>query len=133
MGKSGSFFFFSHDNRLLIKTMNNDDFEAFQRIMRHYFTHIKDNSDLQGSLLARIYGVFSITMADQAPVNLILMGSSRMCPDYTIANVFDLKGSITKRFNDWSTVKNTSAIKDENLLKLKNLRHFLNFRKNDRE
>lgn len=29
MGKSGSFFFFSHDKKLLIKTMKDDDFEAF--------------------------------------------------------------------------------------------------------
>ena len=29
MGKSGSFFFFSSDNSMLIKTMSDDDMEAF--------------------------------------------------------------------------------------------------------
>ena len=31
-GKSGSFFFFSKDQRFIIKTMTDDDFNAFQRI-----------------------------------------------------------------------------------------------------
>lgn len=29
MGKSGSFFFFSHDNNFIIKTMSDDDYAAF--------------------------------------------------------------------------------------------------------
>ena len=31
-GKSGSFFFFSADQRFIIKTMTDSDFDAFQRI-----------------------------------------------------------------------------------------------------
>ena len=31
-GKSGSFFFFSKDQRFIIKTMTDSDFNAFQRI-----------------------------------------------------------------------------------------------------
>lgn len=106
--------------------------------MRHYFKHIMDNSPSDktkksGSLLARIYGVFSIKMEGQAPVNLILMGSSTICPDYAILKMFDLKGSITKRLSDWSKAKNTSALKDENFLKLKNLFQFVHLRESDRE
>lgn len=36
-GKSGSFFFFSKDQRFIIKTMTDSDFKAFQRIMKSYF------------------------------------------------------------------------------------------------
>jgi len=40
MGRSGSFFFFSHDSRFLIKTMTTDDFNAFIKLLPLYFKHI---------------------------------------------------------------------------------------------
>jgi 1-phosphatidylinositol-4-phosphate 5-kinase len=55
MGKSGSFFFFSHDKKLLIKTMTTGDFEAFMKLFRDYFYHINDYPQ---SLLARVYGIY---------------------------------------------------------------------------
>lgn len=55
MGKSGSFFFFSDDKKLLIKTMTSGDFNAFMKLFRNYFEHMNDFPD---SLLARIYGVY---------------------------------------------------------------------------
>jgi hypothetical protein len=39
-GKSGSFFFFSDDQRFIIKTMTDSDFNAFMRLFRSYFRHI---------------------------------------------------------------------------------------------
>ena len=55
MGKSGSFFFFSHDDRFLIKTMTKDDFKSFMSLFNSYFNHIVKNNT---SLLARVYGVY---------------------------------------------------------------------------
>ena len=40
MGKSGSFFFFSHDDNFLIKTMTHGDFAAFKSLFRYYFEHV---------------------------------------------------------------------------------------------
>lgn len=40
MGKSGSFFFFSHDDRFLIKTMTNHDFHAWMKMFEDYYIHI---------------------------------------------------------------------------------------------
>lgn len=57
MGKSGSFFFFSHDKKLLIKTMTSGDFMAWTMLFKRYFEHVNMFED---SLLARIYGVYSI-------------------------------------------------------------------------
>jgi len=37
MGKSGSFFFFSHDERFLIKTMTLDDFQAWMKMFEEYY------------------------------------------------------------------------------------------------
>ena len=57
MGKSGSFFFFSHDTTFLIKTLTQNDFKAFMSLFRSYFNHINKYPD---SLIARIYGVYSV-------------------------------------------------------------------------
>ena len=57
MGKSGSFFFFTHDSRFLIKTMTQDDFDAFMRMFKFYFEHI---NEFQRSLIARAYGVYKV-------------------------------------------------------------------------
>lgn len=74
MGKSGSFFFFSHDTNFLIKTMTMDDFNAFMFVFKYYFEHINQYPD---SLIARIYGVYSVQMDDMDPVYLILMGNTK--------------------------------------------------------
>lgn len=76
MGKSGSFFFFSHDEEFLIKTMTLNDFKAFKSLFKYYFEHI---NKYPKSILARIYGVYSVKMDDQDPVYLILMGNSKKC------------------------------------------------------
>lgn len=57
MGKSGSFFFFSWDGNFLIKTMTMNDFAAFKKLFKAYFKHI---NKYPKSLLARIYGVYSV-------------------------------------------------------------------------
>lgn len=59
MGRSGSFFFFSHDSKFLIKTMTTDDFKAFIKLLPLYFDHVDYFKD---SLLARIYGVYQVDM-----------------------------------------------------------------------
>ena len=43
-GKSGSFFFFSEDQKFIIKTMTDSDFNAFMRLFRSYFRHICSTS-----------------------------------------------------------------------------------------
>jgi len=75
MGKSGSFFFFSHDDKLLIKTMTTDDFNAFMKIFPNYFYHV---NMYNSSLLARVYGVYSVKMEGMQKVYLILMGNTKL-------------------------------------------------------
>lgn len=74
MGKSGSFFFFSHDGKFLIKTMTNDDFSAFYKFFPTYYKYIKH---VPMSIIARIYGVYQIELENLDPVYLILMGNTK--------------------------------------------------------
>jgi hypothetical protein len=57
-GKSGSFFFFSHDDKFLIKTLTDNELEnVLDKFMDLYNAYISENPD---SLIARIYGIYSI-------------------------------------------------------------------------
>ena len=43
-GKSGSFFFFSHDKNFIIKTMTDSDLFAFKKLFKDYFTLVSTNT-----------------------------------------------------------------------------------------
>jgi len=75
-----------------------------------------DNS----SLLARVYGIYTVKIEDQAPVNLIVMENCLLGAT-NITAVFDLKGSMVDREfkpKDGEEIKNTQTLKDKNLLKM---------------
>jgi hypothetical protein len=57
-GKSGSFFFFSHDGRFLIKTISNNELNTMiGKFMENYMDYVNKNPD---SLIARVYGIYTI-------------------------------------------------------------------------
>lgn len=113
-GKSGSFFFFSHDQEFIIKTMYDDELKVFLQALPQYFAHLNKHPD---SLIARIYGVFKVQMEDIVPVNLLLMANTiKHNNTQWIQNVFDLKGSIINRNVKLTpNLKPTSTLKDVNL------------------
>ena len=57
-GLSGSFFFFSHDNKFLIKTMNSKERKLLLGMLDDMIEHYRATNNQ--SLIARIYGVFTI-------------------------------------------------------------------------
>lgn len=59
-GKSGSFFFFSHDRKFIIKTITNNELQTMLgNFMKNYYEHTTTYPE---SLLARIYGLYSIVI-----------------------------------------------------------------------
>jgi 1-phosphatidylinositol-4-phosphate 5-kinase len=130
-GKSGSFFFFSQDQKFIIKTMTESDFNAFMRLFRSYFRHICSTSRKQ-SLLARIYGVYSVKMGSQKPVKLVVMGNTMLVSDAKqIRGVFDLKGSMVNRYVPGEAHKATATLKDRNLIKICRENIYLRFKVRD--
>lgn len=90
-GKSGSFFFFSSDNKFIIKTINSQEktllFSMLQKMIQHFNT-------CPNSLLARIYGVFSLKTNVFNHLDIIVMQNTiRMRDAKNSKMVFDLKGS----------------------------------------
>jgi 1-phosphatidylinositol-4-phosphate 5-kinase len=110
-GKSGSFFFFSTDKKFIIKTMTNNDLSTFKKLFKDYTNHVSINKD---SLLARVYGIFTIKKEDMVPVHLILMGNTMQTK--ALKHVFDLKGSMVNRKTKGTKFKPTTTLKDINLL-----------------
>jgi len=122
-GKSGSFFFFSKDQKFIIKTMTDSDFNAFQRIQKAYFAHIARHHN---SLLARVYGIYSIRMEDQTPVKLIVMENGMKGITQTLG-VFDLKGSMVNRIVKGKNHKPSTTLKDKNLLQMNQEKIWIRF------
>lgn len=72
------------------------------------------------SLLARVYGIYTVKIEDQAPVNLIVIENCLLGAT-NITAIFDLKGSMVNReFKPKNGEKFTSTqtLKDLNLLKM---------------
>ena len=57
-GASGSFFFFSHDQRFIIKTLRGNEKFTFLKMIKSYIKHIVDSNN--ESLIARIYGIYRV-------------------------------------------------------------------------
>ena len=90
-GKSGSFFFFSHDRKYMIKTMRKDEFKTMLKILPDYINHHRRYPD---SLLCKIFGVFTVHKEGMEKVHLALIENTMQFKDKDkIDFVYDLKGS----------------------------------------
>lgn len=133
MGKSGAFMFFSHDERFLLKSMTTEDFNAWMKLFKSYFDHINTFPD---SLIARVYGVYSVKLDDMEPVFVLMMGNTKPCNSKYIKKLYDLKGSLVDRISKdkdggEELFKRTFALKDHNLLNIIDKEMFLRFYKDD--
>lgn len=53
--------------------MVDSELKTFLSLFQHYEKHLEKSHN---SLLARIYGIFTVKLEDLMPVNLILMGNT---------------------------------------------------------
>lgn len=88
-------------------------------ILPHLYRHFKENPK---SLLARIYGVYSVNMKGQASVNLILMGNTlKFKAKDDIFRIYDIKGSRVSREVKTKSGKPSTTLKDINFFKNQSL------------
>lgn len=104
--------------------MNAKEKLTFERIFKKYVERITKD---QHSLLARIYGIYTVEIENLKPVHLILMGNTLKLADkkHKLTYLFDLKGSIIKRKTH--NPKPSSTLKDQNLLEIKLQQNILKF------
>lgn len=129
-GKSGSFFFFSNDKKFIIKTMDDSEYSTFKRLFLEYENLVKNPND---SLLARIYGIYTVKKERITPIRFLLMGSTISLTEggKNLLYQFDLKGSLINRYvKTKGTHDPGKVLKDINLLELKS-KKLLKFREED--
>ena len=116
-GASGSFFFFSHDRKFIIKTMTDSELHFFLKILPDYELHFKENPD---SIISRMYGVYTIRMEKIATVHLMLMSNTLVFRNAdAIERIFDLKGStVSREVKINAQTKKTATLKDTNYLQI---------------
>jgi len=125
-GKSGSFMFSSFYRRFLIKTMNTNEQKVLKAALPYYLNHCRNNKK---SLIAKIYGIYTVKMEDISEVHILLMGNLFLNVKEKISE-FDLKGSIINREVHMPyTMKD--CLKDVNLIDITKEDKFLRFRRND--
>ncbi|KAL4490222.1 hypothetical protein ABPG72_004261 [Tetrahymena utriculariae] len=93
-GKSGQFFFFSHDNKFLLKTCTEQELRILIERLPSYFRYLKANPR---SLIAKIFGVYSFEGLNEKPIHLLLMKNIAACTKQFIERTYDLKGSTFDR------------------------------------
>lgn len=95
-GRSGEFFFFSSDNKLIIKTANSDEIAALLSNLDDFVYHFSKNPD---SIIAKIYGAFEVEFANGGEkLRLIVMQNIGMgVPKTATIRNYDLKGSTVAR------------------------------------
>ncbi|WCJ39114.1 Phosphatidylinositol-4-phosphate 5-kinase family protein [Euphorbia peplus] len=90
-GKSGSFFYLTHDDRYMIKTMKKSEVKVLLRMLPAYYNHVRA---FENTLVTKFYGLHCVRLAgpNQKKVRFVIMGNL-FCAEYTIHRRFDLKGS----------------------------------------
>lgn len=112
-GRSGSFFFFSHDRKFIIKTMTQYELDLFLDKLTSFKDHFRQNPD---SLLAKIFGVFTINTDMMKKVHVMLMENTAQFEDpKQLRSVFDLKGSLVDR-KEKGITKPSTTLKDQNFI-----------------
>jgi len=124
-GKSGSLFFFTFDKRLIVKTIGTTESAFFTNCLQDYHAHLLDKSVQRrsngtvASMLSRILGFYSIKIAEQKVIRVIVM--ENVFPEGKMREVYDLKGVVGKqRFvSDKQKAEGTSVLLDRNVLEKK--------------
>ncbi|KAI3525970.1 hypothetical protein L1887_05109 [Cichorium endivia] len=114
-GKSGSFFYLTHDDRYMIKTIKKAEVKAILRMLSTYYNHFRS---FEHTLLTKFYGLHCVKLTGpaQKKVRFIIMGNL-FCTDHVIHRRFDLKGSSLGRLTDKpeSEIQTTTILKDLDL------------------
>ena len=110
-GRSGAFFFFTHDSKYIIKTVTKEEASLLLRILPEFVQHFTHNPE---SLINRFFGLHSITMYSLnlyfvVLENVFVAGSKPH-------EIYDIKGSWIDRHTNHH-VESGKLMKDQDLHK----------------
>jgi 1-phosphatidylinositol-4-phosphate 5-kinase len=108
--------------------MNDNEMKIFTSSLPEYYQHLRTNPN---SLVARIYGIFTVRMEGLVPVHILLMSNAAQCGSL-VKFVFDLKGSMINREVKEKDITPGGTLKDVNLLSICKDEQWLIMQKKDR-
>ena len=114
--------FSSFDKRFILKTMNTSEQHILKSALPKYLNHLKSNPH---SLIAKIYGIYTVKMEEIKEVHILLMGNLFLKVKEKISE-FDLKGSLINR-EVMKPFTMKDCLKDINLLEIQKKDNFLRF------
>ena len=91
-GKGGAYFYFTSDNKFVLKSISHDELEVFLKMIKDYTHRLSSSTP---SLLTKVYGIFKISISKSSSTVLLLMENLSIGLDSPL--VFDLKGSTHQR------------------------------------
>lgn len=103
-GKSGSLFLRSHDNRFVLKTIEQHEFDVLEAILPNYLLYLEENEE---SLLCRFVGAYSLAMRRRTLRLVVMSNVLPSKPDV----IYDLKGTTEDR---WVDPVCNAVLKDNN-------------------
>ncbi|XP_071690172.1 phosphatidylinositol 4-phosphate 5-kinase 6-like [Rutidosis leptorrhynchoides] len=97
-GKSGSFFYLTHDDKYMIKTMKKSEVKVLKRMLPAYFEHVKS---FENTLVTKFFGLHCVKLSGpiQKKVRFVIMGNL-LRTEVPIHRRYDLKGSSHGRITD---------------------------------
>ena len=95
-GKSGATFFFSNDNKYVLKSISQSHAKNFITTFPNFFSYLLNNN--KDSIMVKIYGLYKISVQGYDKIYFILMENlMEHLADHLILRVYDLKGSKFQR------------------------------------
>lgn len=95
-GKSGSSFYYSNDQKFIIKTVHHSEHLHLRRILKQYYYHVKKNPN---TLLCQFYGLHRLkvpTPTGSEKIHILVMNNI-FPPNKKMHKKYDLKGSTLGR------------------------------------
>eukprot|EP00485_Elphidium_margaritaceum_P012881 CAMPEP_0202708118 /NCGR_PEP_ID=MMETSP1385-20130828/20374_1 /ASSEMBLY_ACC=CAM_ASM_000861 /TAXON_ID=933848 /ORGANISM="Elphidium margaritaceum" /LENGTH=736 /DNA_ID=CAMNT_0049367015 /DNA_START=537 /DNA_END=2747 /DNA_ORIENTATION=- len=108
-GRSGAFFYFTHDSRYLVKTIKKFEVEVMLKTLREYVEHLKQNPN---TVLSRVVGLHSIRL--YGLTKYFVVTENVFLSSLKPSEVYDLKGSWVNRYSTYG-VTSGKTLKDGDL------------------
>jgi 1-phosphatidylinositol-4-phosphate 5-kinase len=97
-GRSPSYFFFTDNSMIMIKTMKKEEaailFDEEKGILLDYVKHVCENPD---SLLSKFLGIYAVQIKSSEPVYFFVTENMVGNDFASIRHMYDLKGSTLDR------------------------------------
>eukprot|EP00826_Nyctotherus_ovalis_P042188 TRINITY_DN4312_c0_g1_i5.p1 TRINITY_DN4312_c0_g1~~TRINITY_DN4312_c0_g1_i5.p1 ORF type:complete len:319 (-),score=78.55 TRINITY_DN4312_c0_g1_i5:357-1313(-) len=104
-GKSGSFFYYSHDSKYVLKTVSKEEFHFLRTILPEYYKHVRDYPN---TLIARFYGCHKIIFYKSG------IGRSKNFRFVIMNNVFSTGKRIHSRYDLKGSTAGRQVLEDPN-------------------